>query len=82
VAGFCEHGNELLDPIKCWEFHENRMLRIKFGQNRDEIIGAWRKLHNVELHNMYSLSNEIKMMKSRSMRRAEHAACMEENRNA
>jgi hypothetical protein len=32
---------------------ENRVLRI-FGPNRDEIMGEWRKLHNGELHDLYS----------------------------
>jgi hypothetical protein len=33
---------------------ENRMLRRIFGQKKDEFIGGWRKLHNEELHNLYS----------------------------
>jgi hypothetical protein len=32
---------------------ENRVLRI-FGPERDEVTGDWRKLHNEELHNLYS----------------------------
>jgi hypothetical protein len=36
---------------------ENRLLRRIFGTKKDEIIGGWRKLHNEELHNMYSLLN-------------------------
>jgi hypothetical protein len=31
---------------------ENNVLRRIFGPKRDEVIGGWRKLHNVELHNM------------------------------
>jgi hypothetical protein len=34
---------------------ENRMLRRIFGLKRDEVTGGWRKLHNEELHNLYSL---------------------------
>jgi hypothetical protein len=41
---------------------ENRVLR------RDEMMGDWRKLHNEELHNLYSLPNIIRMIKSRRMR--------------
>jgi PAS domain-containing protein len=33
---------------------ENRMLRRIFGLKRDEVIGGRRKLHNEELHNLYS----------------------------
>jgi hypothetical protein len=33
---------------------ENRVLRGIFGPKRDEVIGDWRKLHNEELHNLYS----------------------------
>jgi hypothetical protein len=32
---------------------ENRVLRI-FGPKRDEVTGGWRKMHNEELHNLYS----------------------------
>jgi hypothetical protein len=37
------------------------MLRI-FGQKRNEVIGGWRKLHNEELHNLYSLQSIIRMI--------------------
>jgi hypothetical protein len=33
---------------------ENRMLRKMFGLKRDEVTAGWRKLHNGELHNLYS----------------------------
>jgi hypothetical protein len=38
---------------------ENRALRRIFGPKRDEVTGDWRKLHNEELHNLYSLPNII-----------------------
>jgi hypothetical protein len=44
---------------------ENRMLRRIFELKRNEVTGGWRKLHNEELHNLYSLSNTIIMIKSR-----------------
>jgi hypothetical protein len=34
---------------------ETRVLRRIFGPKRDEVTGDWRKLHNGELHNLYSL---------------------------
>jgi hypothetical protein len=43
---------------------ENRVLRGKFGPKRDEMIGGLRKLHNEELHNLYSSPSMIKVIKS------------------
>jgi hypothetical protein len=41
----------------------NRVLRRVFGPSRDEVTGDWRKLHNEELHNLYSSPNIIRMIK-------------------
>jgi hypothetical protein len=38
---------------------ENRLLRRIFGPKRDEVTGGWRKLHNEELHNLYSSQSII-----------------------
>jgi hypothetical protein len=51
---------------------ENRVLRRIFGTNRDGVTGGWRKLHNEELHNLYSSPNIIRIIKSRRMRWAGH----------
>jgi hypothetical protein len=48
------------------------VLRRIFGPKRDEVTGGWRKLHNEELHNVYSSSSIITMIKSRRMRWAGH----------
>jgi hypothetical protein len=40
------------------------------------VTGDWRKLHNEELHNLYSSPNIIRMIKSRRMRLAQHVARM------
>jgi hypothetical protein len=48
---------------------------------RDEMVGGWRKLHNEELQNLYSLPNIIRMLKSRRMRSAGHVTCLRK-RNA
>jgi hypothetical protein len=47
---------------------ENRVLRRIFGRKRDEVTGGWRKLHNEELHNLYSSPSIIRMIKSRRMK--------------
>jgi hypothetical protein len=46
------------------------------------MAGDWRKLHNEELHNLYSSSNTIRMIKSRRMRWGGHVAQLEKKRNA
>jgi hypothetical protein len=51
------------------------------GSKRDEVTGCCRKLHNEELHNLYSSPN-IKVIKSRRMSWEKHAARMEYIRNA
>jgi hypothetical protein len=53
---------------------ENRVLRRIIGPRRDEVTGVWRKLHNKELHNLYSSPNIIRMIKSRRTRWAGHVA--------
>jgi hypothetical protein len=61
---------------------ENRVLRRIFGPKRDEVTGGWRKLHNEELHGLYSSSSIIRVIKSRRMRWAGHVAHMGEVRGA
>jgi hypothetical protein len=60
---------------------ENRVLRRIFGPKREE-DGSWRKLHNDELHDLYSSPNIVRVIKSRRMRWAGHVARMGEGRNA
>jgi hypothetical protein len=55
---------------------ENRVLRRIFGPKRDEVTEEWRKLHNQELHNLYSSPDIIRQVNSRRMRWAEHVARM------
>jgi hypothetical protein len=59
---------------------ENRVLRRIFGPKREE-DRSWRKLHNDELHSLYSSPNIVREIKSRRMRWAGHVARMEEGRS-
>jgi len=51
-----------------------------FGLRRDEVTGEWRRLHNEELNDLYSLPNIVRLIKSRRMRWAGHVARMGEER--
>jgi hypothetical protein len=55
------------------------VLRKIFGPKREE-DGSWRKLHNDELHSLYSSPNIIRVIKSRTMRWAGHVVRMREGR--
>ena len=59
---------------------ENMVLRRVFGPNRDEVTGEWRKLHNEELRDLYSLPNIVRVVKLRRMRWARHVARMGDGR--
>jgi hypothetical protein len=59
---------------------ENRVLRRIFGPKRDQVTGEWRRLHNEELHNLYSSPDIIRQVKSMRMRWAGHVARMGEER--
>ncbi|KAJ4442267.1 hypothetical protein ANN_12133 [Periplaneta americana] len=58
---------------------ENKVLRKMFGAKRDEVTGEWRKLHNAELHALYSSPDIIRNIKSRRLRWAGHVARMGES---
>jgi hypothetical protein len=53
---------------------EKRVLRRMFRPQRDEMTGGWRKLHNQELHKLYSSPIIIRMSKSRRVSWAGHVA--------
>ena len=61
---------------------ENKVLRKTFGAKKDENTGEWRKLHNAELHELYSSPNIIRNLKWRLLRWAGYVARMEQSRNA
>jgi hypothetical protein len=60
---------------------ENRVLRRVFGPKRDKVTGEWRKLHNEELSDLYSLPSVVRVVKSRRMRLAGHVVRMGEGRD-
>jgi hypothetical protein len=39
----------------------------KFECKREEVTGDWRRLHNVELHNLYASPNFIRVIKDSEM---------------
>jgi hypothetical protein len=59
---------------------QKRQLKRIFGSKREE-DGSWIKLHNDELHSLYSSPNIVKVIKSRRMRWAGHVARMGERRD-
>ena len=51
----CETWSLTLREERRLRVFENRALRRVFGPERDEVTGEWRKLHNEELNDLYSL---------------------------
>jgi len=76
----CETWSLTLREERWLRVFEDRVLRRVFGPKRDEVTGEWRKLHNEELNDLYSLPNILRVVKSRRMRWAGHVARMGEDR--
>jgi len=72
----CETWSLTLREERRLRLFENRVLRRVFGPMRDEVTGNLRKLHNVELSDLYSSPNIIRVVKSRRMRWARHVTYM------
>ena len=64
----CETWSLTLREERRLRGFENRVLRKVFGPKRDEVTGEWRKLHNEELNDLYSLPNIVRVVKSRRMK--------------
>jgi hypothetical protein len=77
----CETWSPTLREERRLRVFENRVLRRIFGPQRDEVTREWRKLHNEELHILYSSPNIIWQIKSRRTRWVGHVARMGEERS-
>jgi hypothetical protein len=71
ASGGCSAGQGSSEPVA---------PRIIIIIKRDEVTGEWRKLHNEELHNLYSSPDIIRQVQTRRMRWAGHVARMGEER--
>jgi len=76
----CETWSLTLREERRLRVFENRVLRRIFGPKRDEVAGEWRKLHNEELIDLYSLPNIVRVIKSRRMKWVGHVALMGQGR--
>jgi hypothetical protein len=78
----CETWSLTLREEHTLRVFQKRVQRRIFELKRDKETGGWRKLHNEELHNLYSLSSIIRLIVSRRMIRTGHVASMRNKRNA
>jgi hypothetical protein len=72
----CETWSLILREEHRLRVFEYRVLRRIFGPKRDEETGEWRKLHNEELHDLYSSPSIIRIIESRRKRWVDHVARM------
>jgi hypothetical protein len=63
----CEARSLTLREERWLKVIENRVLSRVFGPKRDEVTGEWRKSHNEELNDLYSLPNILRVVQSRIM---------------
>jgi hypothetical protein len=64
----CETWSLTLREEQRLRVFQNRVLKIIFGPEGDEVMGERRKLHNGELHNLNSSLDVIRQIKSTRMR--------------
>jgi hypothetical protein len=76
----CEAWSLTLREERRLKVFENSVLRRVFGSRRDEVTGEWRKLHNEEPNDLYTLPNIVRVVKSRRMRWPWYVALMLEGR--
>jgi hypothetical protein len=56
----CETWSLILREEHRLRAFENRLLRRMFRPKSDEMMGPWRKLHNEDLHDLYSSPNIVR----------------------
>jgi len=76
----CDTFSQILWEERRLRVFENSVLRRIFRHQRDEVTGEWRKSHNEELRDLYSLPNIVRVVKSTRMSWAGHVARMGEGR--
>jgi len=76
----CETWSPTLREERRLRVFENRVLRRVFGPKWDEVTRKWRKLHNVELNDLYFSPNVVRVIKSSRIRWAGHVARIGERR--
>jgi hypothetical protein len=78
----CETWFLILKEKQRLRGYENRVLRRVFRHKREEVVGGWRRLHNVELHNFCASPDIIRTFNSSRMTWSGHVARMRETKNA
>jgi hypothetical protein len=63
----CDNWSLTLREEHRLRMFENRVLRRIFVPKREEVVGSWRRLHNEELHNLYSSLNIIRAVIAQSV---------------
>jgi hypothetical protein len=63
VLYVCETWSLTLREEQRLRVFENRVLRRIFGPKKNQVMGDWGKLHNVELHNLYLSPDIIRQIK-------------------
>jgi hypothetical protein len=64
----CENWFITLSKEHGLRVSEKRVVRRIFGPKKEEVAGGWRRLHNEELHNLYTSPNLTGVMKSRRIK--------------
>ena len=68
--------------MKIYHFLSGRVQKRKCGSKRKEITGGWRNFQNEELHSLYSVSDIVRVNRSKKLRWAVQIARTGKNRSA
>jgi hypothetical protein len=64
----CETWSVTLREKRRLRIYEDKVLRRIFRPKFEEVVGGWRRPHNVELHNLYASQNVIRVIKYKRIR--------------